>query len=80
MWTLSPKNFSTEKVICFQPIGVEHIYLRLNHVDRDSVADYLLEFVTTKHDLKKSTGSLKKFLVNRFPSELQLTPSKLKER
>jgi hypothetical protein len=66
VWILSPDNFSTDKVVCFHPTDEENICERLNHADRDSVAEYLLEFVTTKHDLKKPTSSLKKFLVDRF--------------
>jgi hypothetical protein len=69
VWILSPGNFSTDQVVCFHPTDKENICERLNHTDRDSVAKYLLEIDTTKHDLKKSTSSLKKFLVDRFPSE-----------
>jgi hypothetical protein len=48
---------------------VEDICERLNLADKDAVAKYLIEFIQSSHDLRKSANALKKFLQREYPIE-----------
>jgi hypothetical protein len=77
VWNLSPQKFSKQKVIYFHPTNVDGIYERLNYTDKDVVAEYFLEFIYSSHDLKKSTSSLKKFLLKQLLEEFAASSSRI---
>jgi hypothetical protein len=56
-------------VICYVDRDVEDICERLNRADEDVVAEYLIEFIQSSHDLRKSANALKKFLRREYPSK-----------
>ncbi|CAM6128069.1 unnamed protein product [Calypogeia fissa] len=69
VWQLHKNNFARDKVICFVEEDVGNICERLNNADRDAVSEYLIEFILSSHDLKKSASGLRRFLLRAFPGE-----------
>jgi hypothetical protein len=69
VWQLHKSKFAVDRVICYVDHDVEDICERLNCVDEDAVAEYLIEFIQSSHDLRKSANLLKKFLQKEYPGE-----------
>jgi hypothetical protein len=66
---LHKSKFALDKVICYVDRDVEDICKRLNLADKNAVAEYLIEFIQSSHDLRKSANALKKFLQREYPGE-----------
>jgi hypothetical protein len=66
---LHKNNFSQNKVIYFVDDDVDDICERLNNANEDAVLKYLVEFIQSLHDLKKSANSLRRFLLRKYPDE-----------
>jgi hypothetical protein len=69
VWKLHNSKFAVDRVICYIDRDVEDIYERLNLADKDAIAKYLIEFIQSSHDLRKSANVLKKFLQIEYPGE-----------
>jgi hypothetical protein len=69
VWHLHKSKFAVDKVICYVDRDVEDICKKLNRANEDAVAEYLIEFIQSLHDLRKSANALKKFLRREYLSE-----------